>query len=52
MERGLTHIRRGAAVANKHTTPDLINLGALSLKGKNEDMHLEERKTNRMLRCG
>ena len=32
-----------------HTTPDLINLGTLSLKGKKEEMRVEERKTNRML---
>ena len=37
---------------NKHTTPDLINLGTLSLKGKTEETRVEERKTNRMLRCG
>ena len=35
-----------------HTTPDLINLETLSLKGKKEEMRVEERQTNRTLRCG
>ena len=35
---------------NRYTTPDLKNLGALSLKGKKEEMRVEERKTKRMLR--
>ncbi len=35
---------------NKYTTPDLRNVGTLSLKGKKEEMRLEERKINRMLR--
>jgi hypothetical protein len=37
---------------NKYTIPDLRNLGTLSLKGKKEEMRLEERKINRMLRWG
>jgi hypothetical protein len=37
---------------NKYTTPDLRNLGTLSLKGKKGEMRLEERKIYRMLRWG
>ena len=37
---------------NRYTTPDLRNLGTLSLKGKKKEMRVEERKTNQMLRWG
>ena len=35
----------------RYTTPDLKNLGTLSLKGKKEEMRVEDRKTKRMLHC-
>ena len=37
---------------NKYTTLDLRYLGTLSLKGKKEEIRLEERKTNLMSRWG
>ena len=35
---------------NRYTTPDLNNLGTLFLKGKKEEIRVEERKTKRTLR--
>ena len=50
----LTHNRREtvSTLLNKYTMPDFISLETLSLKGKKEEMRVEKRKTNRMLRCG